>query len=118
MKEFGASLEDAHPFIHGLKFFGFRFLQRFSERHLCHQFPGFRQLPFPADGVIDERVVVLQGGAESGILEKRLYGQLVHGGGVLRPYGEFVLVGGEGFLQSLYDGTLFEEEHGAVSGGE
>ena len=61
---------------------------------------------------------MLQGGSEAHILQHGPDRQLVHGRGVLRPYGEPLAVGRVGFLQPFDCRAVFEKQNGSVPGSE
>lgn len=81
-----------------------------TKNQLGAQLPLKRDLPVLLRLAIDDRVVVLQGGAEAGGLERGPQGELMHGGGVLAPDGEVGGVEGEGLLQGLDGLRVLEEE--------
>lgn len=74
------------------------------------QLPVRGDLPLGSDALVDERVVVLQVGAETFGLEGGPDSELQHGGGVGGPGGEAVGVDGELLLHAVDDLLVFVEE--------
>jgi len=87
-----------------------------AKDQLALQAPVERDVPGGGDLLVDQRVVVLQVGAETFLFKGRPDGKLMHGIGVLAPLRELVGIQGEVLLQ-VRDGLgVFVEQHGAVGG--
>ena len=85
-----------------------------AKRHLGHEVPHLGHAPRGLDLLVDERVVVLQAGAEPLGGEGGPDDVLVDGGGVLGPDGEVVLGEGVLVLQLARVLRVLEVEDGAV----
>ena len=80
-----------------------------AEYHLCAQRPSAWDVPGLGDGRVDNRVVMLQVGADACCGQGRPDSVLVHGVGVLGPNWEVGGVSRHFFLQALDDGLVFKE---------
>ena len=89
-------------------------LARDAKRHLRDQIPRLGDVPGGLDFGVDERVVVLQVGAEPFVGQSGPDDVLVDGARVLGPDGEVVLGEGELVLQLARVFGVFEEQDGAV----
>jgi hypothetical protein len=87
-----------------------------TEDQLAAELPLKGNVPVVSRLLVNERVVVLQVGAEALSLESRPQGELVHGVGVLAPVAEVVCVQGE-LLAKVLDGLggFVEEDLKCVS---
>lgn len=87
-----------------------------TEDQLRPELPLKRNAPVLSGLLVDDRVVVLQVGAETLGLERNPECVLVHGVGVLGPVAEVVGIEGEGLAQVLDGlGGFVEEDLGLVS---
>ena len=89
-----------------------------AEDQLGTQLPAGRDLPGLGNGLVDDRVVMLQAGADAETGQNGPNDVLVHGIGVLGPDREVLGIEGKLFLQALDDILVLEEQHGAGTGGK
>ena len=82
-----------------------------AKGHLGTQQPAGGQVPLLADRLVDQRVVVLQGGANTFLGQGGPDRKLGDPGAMFGPDGEVVGIEGEFLLQILDDGGVLEEQH-------
>ena len=87
-----------------------------AKRHLRAQRPAGWQLPAGLDLGIDQRVVVLQRGADAAAGQRGPDRQLGHAGAVFGKGREVVCVERELLLQALDHGLVFKKQHAAKAG--
>ncbi len=89
-----------------------------AKGHLRDELPAFGNIPAFGHGFIDERVIMLQGSAQALRFQRRPNGKLVHGVGVLRPYGELVRIEWERGNEPVRYVLILIKQHRAVARGK
>ncbi len=89
-----------------------------AEGHLSDKAPRCGQRPVCGNSAVDQRIIVLERGSESGIFQHCPDGQLVHGRGMVGPAVEIFGVSRKAAAQGVDDIPILEEEHRAAPRGE
>lgn len=97
--------------VHGQEVLGSGLASLSTKNQLGLQLPVGGDLPLGGDAVVDERVVVLEVGAQALGLERGPDSVLQHGVRMGRPEGEAIGIDGELLLHAVDDFLVFEEEY-------
>jgi hypothetical protein len=99
------------PLLHRLKCLLASLPGSSSNNHFRSQHPCVRDIPLLGNLVVNDRVVMLQVCAQAFGFERAPQCVLMHGGGLLRPFGELGGVGWEAGLHGFYGIRVVEEEN-------